>query len=561
MIEKINPELELALDVGRYSKGSSLYIGYDPLDDSWMLIIRYTGDIGGLIGNVINKCIYLLGGYAIINIYTSNISELMVKPEILYIDKPHFYSYGEQKTGYSQYVSCLTDSFRSQYGLTGEGVCIGVIDSGLNINNPEFYDEDGLRIVSYWNQNEPYTSKHPNMYMTGRIYDRRELETDSGEFRTGEGLSHGNEVTSVAAGTNIGAANGADIIMVEQSASDGIPDTISIMMGIDYLVRYSIDTQTPLVINLSYGSNFGAHDGTAMLELFIDTLSQMAKVSVVTGTGNDGYRQLHTSGLLGNVSFANLDIAVSAGAGSFGLQIWKSYTDNFDVLVYNPAFNIVTYLTEGQTASGTTGAATNVYGIYQSPSPYNSRQLVYIFFQSDTFVEEGVWRIRIVPKSIVNGEYNAYLPSDNFVTGRVAFELSSANGSLTIPATSKSVISVAAYNQNDDSLTGFSGRGYTADNLIKPDMAAPGVGVLAETFDGNYVRCDGTSISAAFVSGCAALLMEWGIVRGNDPFMYGEKLKARLIRGARTIDSLKTYPNRYVGWGAVCIENSIRDIT
>lgn len=335
------------------------------------------------------------------------------------------------------------------------------------------------------------------------------------------------------------------------------------MMGIDYLVRYSMSSGVPMVINISYGNNFGAHDGTGILELFIDTVLQMAKVSVVTGTGNDGVRELHTSGILGNVTFAQLDVAVGAGMKSFGVQIWKSYIDNFDVLVYNPAYNLTTYLTEGQMISGRAGESgegTNVSGVYQEPTPYNSKQLVYIYFQSGGFVDEGVWRIRLVPKSIVNGVYNAYLPSEAYVTGRVAFERSTANGTLTIPSTAGGVISVAAYDQRNGALAGFSGRGFTTDNIVKPDIAAPGVEVAALMEPGVYTLVSGTSAASAFVSGCAALLMEWGVVRGNEPFMYGERLKAQLIKGARPVGMQDTYPNRYVGWGAVCMEDSLRTV-
>jgi hypothetical protein len=168
--------------------------------------------------------------------------------------------------------------------------------------------------------------------------------------------------------------------------------------------------------------------------------------------------------------------------------------------------------------------------------------------------------VRIMPKSIVNGTYNAYLPSDAYITGRVEFESANAFGSLTIPATSQSVISAASYDQNRDAFVGFSGRGFTSDNRIKPDIAAPGVGIVAAAGISDLTVVDGTSISAAFVSGAAALLMEWGIVRGNDPFMYGEKLKAQLIKGARQIETIRQYPNRYVGWGTLCVERSFEGL-
>ena len=164
------------------------------------------------------------------------------------------------------------------------------------------------------------------------------------------------------------------------------------------------------------------------------------------------------------------------------------------------------------------------------------------------------------PKSIANGIFNAYLPGDSYVTGQVAFENPSVYGTLTIPGTASNIITVAAYDQVNASITGFSGRGFTSDNAIKPDIAAPGVGVTVSYGEYGYGNADGTSLAAAFVSGCAALIMEWGIVLGNDPYMYGERVKAQLIRGAKPLGSLGSYPNRYTGWGTVCMENSFKGL-
>ena len=124
----------------------------------------------------------------------------------------------------------------------------------------------------------------------------------------------------------------------------------------------------------------------------------------------------------------------------------------------------------------------------------------------------------------------------------------------------QNIITVAAYDQVNASITGFSGRGFTSDNAIKPDIAAPGVGVTVSYGEYGYGNADGTSLAAAFVSGCAALIMEWGIVLGNDPYMYGERVKAQLIRGAKPLGSLGSYPNRYTGWGTVCMENSFKGL-
>ncbi len=174
MDDKISPELKLAMDADGYMPYSSLYLGYNASDDSWMLIIRHSGDIDDLEGDILNSCVYLLGGYAIVNVYSYNIKRLQEEPRVLYIDKAQYYSYGAG-VAYDRYISCITENFMSKYGLTGEGVCIGIIDSGVNILNREFADDAGSRIVMYWNQNTDYERTYPNRYGLGRIYDQSEI--------------------------------------------------------------------------------------------------------------------------------------------------------------------------------------------------------------------------------------------------------------------------------------------------------------------------------------------------------------------------------------------------
>ena len=115
------------------------------------------------------------------------------------------------------------------------------------------------------------------------------------------------------------------------------------------------------------------------------------------------------------------------------------------------------------------------------------------------------------------------------------------------------------------------GRGYTwAFDSIKPDIIAPGVDIISCSNTGGYTSKTGTSMAAPFVTGAAALLMEWGIARGNDLYMYGDKLKASLIKGAgenvfttasravseNTSKNTK-YPNPVTGWGTLCLLDSI----
>ena len=72
-------------------------------------------------------------------------------------------------------------------------------------------------------------------------------------------------------------------------------------------------------------------------------------------------------------------------------------------------------------------------------------------------------------------------------------------------------------------------------------------------------------ISCLVLTGAAALLMQWGIVMGNDRFMYGEKLKAALIDGSKPVGLVgitrnDNQPDPRTGWGAVCLKNTLNKI-
>ena len=118
-------------------------------------------------------------------------------------------------------------------------------------------------------------------------------------------------------------------------------------------------------------------------------------------------------------------------------------------------------------------------------------------------------------------------------------------------STASKVISVGAYDSSNDSFADFSGRGYTRSNMIKPDLVAPGVDIVSASPGGGYTSRTGTSMATPFVTGSARLLLQYGIVQKNDPYLYGEKVKAYLIKGARELPGYTLYPNYSVGYGAL----------
>lgn len=194
------------------------------------------------------------------------------------------------------------------------------------------------------------------------------------------------------------------------------------------------------------------------------------------------------------------------------------------------------------------------------------------FIPTGTYINEGIWRFELTPVEVVTGEYRFYLPSYAVRNAGTGFFLPTPEVTLTIPSTSMRAITVGAYDPRRQSYADFSGRGYvyryeegrtTGQNLPfgiafnKPDLVAPGVNITVPMVDGGYEQVSGTSFAAPFVTGSAALLMEHGIVQGNDIYMYGQKLKAFLTKGAKKLPGYTQYPNDLVGWGALCVAESI----
>ena len=181
-------------------------------------------------------------------------------------------------------------------------------------------------------------------------------------------------------------------------------------------------------------------------------------------------------------------------------------------------------------------------------------------------MDAGIWELRLMPINVVTGKYDCYLPSSEARSSRTGFLRSTPEMTLTVPSTASKIVTVGAYNASFEQYAPFSGRGLaevsrensiTLSGLIKPDLVAPGVDIVAPDVRGGFGLVTGTSFATPIVSGSAALLMEWGIVRGNDRYLYGEKIKAYLRRGAQAIRGEVSYPNERVGFGKLCVAQSI----
>ena len=186
-----------------------------------------------------------------------------------------------------------------------------------------------------------------------------------------------------------------------------------------------------------------------------------------------------------------------------------------------------------------------------------TQEIYFDFIPVETYLTSGIWKIYLQGKRIREGTYNLWLPGGNVLNPMTGFYQPVASETLTIPSTAAKVITVGAYDSRLNAYADFSGRGGERLSYPKPDLVAPGVNITAPVPGGRYANVTGTSFATPFVTGSAALMMEWGIVRKNDPFLWGEKVKAYLRRGAQPLPGFEKYPNEGVGWGRLCASQSI----
>ena len=392
---------------------------------------------------------------------------------------------------------------------------------------------------------------------------------------------HGTAVAGIAAGNGAGSdgiyagvAPESELLIVKLGtpALNSFPRTTELMRALTYVVRKALELQMPLAVNLSFGNTYGAHNGTSLLERFIDNVSEIGRNVICVGSGNEGASGGHTGGSVGVVSDGadraaavenRVQTVVELVVGNYemglNVQLWKDYVDRYRVRLISPIgeeFSVdtgrpgkQTYLLE----------QTRILLYNGEPAPYLTSQEIYFDFLPNgngSYVNNGVWTFVLEPVKTVTGNYTFYLPSETVRSEQTRFVRPTPNVTLTIPSTASKVITVGAYRTGLEAYADFSGRGYLYQDrlggriegsFIKPDLVAPGVGILAPTREGTYGAVTGTSFATPFVTGAAALLMQWGIVDGNDPYLYGEKVKAYLRKGATPIRGESEYPNERVG--------------
>lgn len=577
MNEKQDNQLNMALELTpeQLNKSQELSVGFNESSNSWDLIVKYQGNLDRVreLGVTVKE---LSGGYAVLNVPELLVDTVSDLEEIIFVEKPKSLEFSVIQ---GKRISCVNEVqvpgsvIGGTNGLFGEGVIIGVADSGINYTNQAFRNAGGTtRILKLWDQ------------VTDTVFDEEQIneallsDNPYSIVNSRDISGHGTHVAGIAAGNyaenknqNLGIATKSKLIIVKMAepAENSFPKTTQLMEAVDFIVKQANEYGMPFVVNISFGNTYGSHDGTSLLSTYFDSVIDANRMVMAIGSGNEGDSAGHAGGYInvnrGNTSDRSLEerkdieLQVSEYQGAFGIQLWKNYVDEWGIQITAPSGDstpiinkdgyIFTYELDG----------TTVKLLYGTPKPYSKYQEVYIsLIPKNRYVKSGIWNISIIPERTVNGRYDFWLPTSGSINENTRFLTPDPFITLTVPAGTRKAITVGAYNGNNDSIASFSGRGFTReDNQIKPDIVAPGVNIVSASNTGGTTIRSGTSMATPFVSGSAALMMEWGIVRGNDAFLYGEKVKAYMIRGARHLAGINEYPSELAGWGALCLRESI----
>lgn len=480
--------------------------------------------------------------------------------------------YGLMDTESMEAAGILRVQTQPGLALTGKDTIVGVIDTGIDYTHPAFRNPDGTtRILSIWDQ----TENEPDLLQYGRyghIYTQRDInqalqaENPYDIVPQRDENGHGTFMAGIAAGSAgddggfTGAAPESSLIVVKlKPAKQYLRDFFQIkdgaaafqendiMQGLIYLLAMAYEAKKPIVIMLCLGTNQGNHSGFSPLSSVLRWAAEMPQVAVAVASGDEAGRQHHFQGKIASeAAYEDVEVRVGNGEKGFSMEIWAQVAETYAISITSPSGEVIPPISvrfgRGQEIDFIF-EQTKIYIDYEIVNQSSGLFLILLRLFSPT---PGLWTFRIYNTNFLTGTYNIWLPIDDFIEPETVFLRADPYITLTMPADTLGCMAVCCYDHRNDSLYLHSSRGYTAGGVIKPDFAAPGVDVYGPRAGGGFTTRTGSSVSAAHAAGASALMMEWAVVRGNQPNISSAEISAYFVRSARRNPQL-TYPNRE--WG------------
>ena len=519
------------------------------------------------------------------------------------------------------HIQKVIDGMELPQSYQGEGVVVGIIDAGFDYTHPAFYNSESneLIISRVWEQGKTGTA--PQGFEYGReLSNPTEIlaaEKDITDF------SHGTHVAGIAAGQSVagaekfqGIASKSELVIValkppaqEQWKNTGASDIVD---AVNYIFKYAESVGKPAVVNLSWGGQIGPHDGTSLFSQAIDGLVGKGKIFVCSA-GNDGAVNLHANKTLSPtdslfVTYSYNYYSPDATQNGIWYDVWgeqgKPFEFKFDVV--DPITLESKYATDFLSTAKDTifeyiykadKDSCNIM-VYVNTCAFNDKPHAFVNLEGN----KAFWgKISAKAKEGTIHAWNWYL-IDYYGIERQFWAKNdplAVNGNkyITISdfASTKRAIAVGAmvskrnyiniFN-SEKSLNGtmydlapFSSHGPTVDNRVKPDIVAPGMGLVASvsSFDSGYINnggsmtsvilnveqntkqfpyaiLSGTSMSSPAASGAIALLLS------ANPKLTPEEVIDLLKTTSTQDDFTQTLPNELWGNGKMNLHKAMKKL-
>lgn len=471
----------------------------------------------------------------------------------------------------------------------GAGVIVGFVDTGINYTDSLFRNVDGsTRIIGIWDQTnnsdnsnniENETAKPFSAFsaLYGTQYTAEEInlalnsDNPASIVPTRDENGHGTFLASIAAGNRderagfSGAAPQASIAMVKlkpakqylrdfyliRDGADAYQEN-DIMMGVSYLYFLARKYSMPLVVCIPLGTNMGSHMGMSRLGQYLNQVSLSNGSAVITAAGNETGARHHFRAVMdADTDEVTAELRVGEREAGFSMELWAENMGVYTVGFISPTGEVAREISvplRGENTVSFLLEQTQITVYTQIADVSAGSQFIFMRFETPM---SGIWRILIRNSLDIRETFHLWLPVRGFITDETYFLRPDPDTTITDPGNARYPITVTAYDHTKNSIYIHASRGYSLSGRIKPDLAAPGVNILGASVSGRRLtRMSGTSVSAAHLAGAAAILLNWGVLNANYPYLNTPVLKSIFVRGAQRNPAL-TYPNREFGYGTL----------
>lgn len=468
----------------------------------------------------------------------------------------------------------------TNYNLLGQCTLVGIVDTGIDYQHPAFRNADGsTRIVSLWDQTDQ-SGASPENFTYGTEYSKQQINTallsndTLSLVPTVDTIGHGTAVASIISGSidtkNLfsGIVPYSELVVVKlKEAKKNLRNVFlipedelcfqesDVILGIRYLVEEAKKMERPLVICIAMGTSQGIHDGQGVMSQYLANLLLLSGVDVSIAAGDEGNRGRHYFGTIDSAPYSTeFQLNISNDDKKLAMEIWPNIPgrpaiqiispDRMMTYKIEPSFNECIKFAFGQ------GLVWVNNIIFEEET---GQQLIVIRFDQ---AEPGIWTFLMDSTENQPFYFNSWLPAGNLISDYTYFINASPDTTITNPGNSLNTLTTSAYNQTNGTILVQSGRGYTSNGMVKPDIAAPGYQIPCALPQNRYGTMSGTGAAAAQAAGGIAMVMEWTLCKGNFTSLTGKQINRMIARGAKRSSSY-LYPNNVWGYGQLDINGLI----